>query len=842
MNFSNTPLLQALLALCAGILLADTAGLRNLTILTVAGIAWCMLSLFLWVRGRARKAAEYLFCLWVIAGCVLLGFILMHAPCNSVPLPPDTEMYVEGVIRDAVDWQKSTFSFDGSTNSYATVDLDIYRASVSKQPVISVDERIRCTLVSIKPVPLQRGDHIGVHGHWRKIKPAANPGEFDAAAYYRARGITYRLTASRGIMKWRSPVHVSPVLRLRRYLDEARCRCARVFTVSGSLHTEAVLMKRMLLGIRESLPEYISEVFTRTSTFHIIAISGLHIGIIWSLWWMIAWLAGVPGRYRGICLLPFLWLYGCMVGFRPSVVRAMLMFTGLAAAPLCRRPNSVLNTLIAAAFIYVLRYPRQLPAFGTLLTFLSVVSLIAGAPLLDTVLAYFSWYRGPAVYDLEHRSSSFLHTGIRYTLHIMCGTVAIWVVTWPITLTRNNLVTPASWLANLLLIPATGIVLAGGFATVLLSAVWPAAAAIVNICTLMLLKSLMLFIAAVSRIPGGYFSMRTLTAPALFWYYCALGITYIWSCRILVSCPGKRGGIRLLGVAALAVWLIAGWHIAEGFSRENILRIVSLDVGLGDATVIHTPGGRTILVDGGVSYGPWSMGSRVVVPCLRAAGVNSLDAVICSHFDKDHVGGLADVVNLMKVDSIYSPCQLEYDLFAFELKSQAESKGIAWHEWYAGTTHQWDSVTCAAVHPPGIITNWLSDAVRWGDNTWSLVIQGECRGMRFLLTGDATEASEAIQRNTVNDLYSHLLKVGHHGSATSSSEPYISAVSPVAASIGVGPNNFGLPTETVLNCLKENTVTVMRTDVHGAIEYRFESDAIVISTYKSMETKTECTK
>jgi len=531
-----------------------------------------------------------------------------------------------------------------------------------------------------------------------------------------------------------------------------------------------------------------------------------------------------------------------MVGFRPSVVRAILMFTGLALAPICRRPNSVLNTLIATAFVYVLWYPQQLMSFGTLLTFLSVMALIAGAPLLDTVLSRYSWFCGPEPCDSVHSSRRILHTILRYGLHIICGTVAIWVVTWPITLTLNNLVTPASWLANLLLIPATGVVLAGGLATLILSTVWPAAAAVVNIGSLSLLKYLIFFVDTVGRIPGGYFSMRTLTAQALFWYYCALGITYIWGCRALLSCTGKRGITRLLGIAALGVWLIAGGHIATNFSRENILRIVSLDVGLGDATVIHTPGGRTILVDGGVSFGPWSMGSRVVVPSLRAAGVNSLDAVICSHFDKDHVGGLAEVLNQMKVDTIYSPCQLEYDSSAFQLKSRAESMGVAWHEWYAGTTQGWDSVLCTAVHPPGIITNWISDALRWGDNTWSLVIQGECRGIRFLLTGDATQASEAIQRSARYDLHSHLLKVGHHGSATSSSEPYIQAVSPRAASIGIGPNNYGLPTKAVIERLTKNGATVMRTDVHGAIEYRFESGALVINTYKKMETKTECTK
>lgn len=841
MVFRNTPVLQALLALCTGIMIADSAGPVNLTILMMVGIFWFGGSLLLLAMAHVQKTAEYLFSVWSIGGCMLLGCLIMYIPQNKTAFPDDADIYIEGVIRDAVEWRTSHFSFDGSTNVYAVFELDVYRATIVSQYAQRVDERIWCTVVSVKPVPLQRGDRIGVQGHWKRIKPATNPGEFDAAVYYYSRGIQYRFTARKGVMKWAEPEHISFLLCLRRWLDILRDRCAEVFAAPSALHTETLLMKRMLLGVREPLPEYISEIFTKTSTFHIIAISGLHIGIIWSLWWGIAWLAGISGKFRGIVLLPILWLYGSMVGFRPSVIRAVLMFSGLAAAPLCRRGNSVLNTLIATAFMYLLIYPRQLGSFGTLLTFLSVIALIAGAPLLDKVLVQFSWYRGPDLYDFEHRRSRILHSIVRYVTHILCGTCAIWIVTWPIILTRNNLVTPASWLANLLLVPATGIILAGGFTTLFLSMIWPSGAVILKISTLILLKWLLIFIDMTSRIPGGYFSVRTLTAHTLFWYYFALGTTYVWGCRSVSTGNGRSGITRLLGVASLAAWLTAVWCISSGFSGERTLRIVTLDVGLGDATVIHTPGGHTLLVDSGVSYGPWSMGNRVVVPYLRSAGVNSLDAVICSHFDKDHVGGLRDVLNLVPVGRMYSACRTQDDAVASLLKTRARHLGIEWHEWFAGTTVQWDEVTCIALHPPGSVTNWLSDAARWGDNTWSLVIQGTWQEKRFLLTGDADEAGEAIQLNRKRELHSDLLKIGHHGSATSSSEPYISAVRPSAVSIGTGPNAFGLPAPQVIERLNEKGIAVMRTDIHGAIEYRFESGKLVIYTFNEMAHVTTCT-
>jgi competence protein ComEC len=236
------------------------------------------------------------------------------------------------------------------------------------------------------------------------------------------------------------------------------------------------------------------------------------------------------------------------------------------------------------------------------------------------------------------------------------------------------------------------------------------------------------------------------------------------------------------------------------------------------------------------------MGNRVVVPYLRSAGVNSLDAVICSHFDKDHVGGLPDVLNLVPVGRIYSACQTDDDAGASRLKAQAERLDIEWHNWFAGTTVKWDEVTCVALHPPGSVTNWIADAARWGDNTWSLVIQGSWQKRTFLLTGDADEAGEAIQLNSRKELRSDLLKIGHHGSATSSSEPYISAVRPAAASIGTGPNAFGLPSPQVIDRLDSKGVAVLRTDLHGAIEYRFEYGKIVIYTFNDMAHVTTCTK
>jgi len=456
-----------------------------------------------------------------------------------------------------------------------------------------------------------------------------------------------------------------------------------------------------------------------------------------------------------------------------------------------------------------------------MLTFISVVALIIGMPLLNLILKRFKKLYPPNVYDLEHQKYNFFYLVFHYFLQILGGTFVIWLVTWPIILTTNNLITPSTWLANLLAIPALSIILVLGFTTLLLSFIWPFAAQLINYINLICLHFLIKSINFIGTFPGSFFSMKSLSSENLFLYYASLALTLIWIWKSFLPYEKNLLRIRQLGFAALLGWFL----FAGNFLNQNnnyylkTLEIVALDVGLGDSMVIHTPENINILIDAGVRYGSFSMGEKVVVPYLRSEGINSLDAIICSHFDRDHIGGLIEVLENFKVDKIFSPPNISLNPLAAKLKKIAFEKNIEWIEPFKGEKLFFGALTGTVLNPPAIITKWNNDIDEWEDNTWSIVIRWEYDGHSFLSTGDATITSETIQMETCISLKSDILKAGHHGSKTSSSDKYINAVNPILAIINVGPNSIGLPSSEIINRFKNKKIPIFRTDKTGAIKF-----------------------
>jgi len=732
-----------------------------------------------------------------------------------------------------LEWQES-FAFTGSTtNFYASFIIDPIKIFYDNYCTSNFPEKILCSVASQNIIPLKQGDIFFAQGVLIKLKQASNPGEYNYADFYKRKNISYKFSAKNGKLRWFTPKNLSSITKLKKALASIKSNFTKTLSLGSGFKTEKTVLQRMLLGTKEPLPTSLIETFRRTNTFHIIAISGLHIGIICGIFWCLMWLAGVPGKYRSAAILIILWLYAIMVGLKPSVVRASLMFSGLALAPIFNRRNHIVNTLLFVALIYLFIWPRELNSLGSMLTFISVLALIIGMPLLNLILKNFKKIYPPDVYDLEHQKYNFFYLVFHYFLKIVCGTFVIWLFTWPIILTTNNLITPSTWLANLLAIPALSIVLVLGFTTLFLSFIWPFAAQFINYINLICLNILIKSINFIGTFPGSFFSMKSLSSEYLFLYYASLTLSLIWIWKSFLPYEKNLIRIRQLGFAALLGWfLFAGNFLNK--KNSSAVEIIALDVGLGDSMVIHTPENKSILIDAGVRYGSFSMGEKVVVPYLRSEGINSLDAIICSHFDRDHVGGLIEVLENFKVDKIFSPPDISSNPLAAKLKKIASEKNIEWIEPFKGEKLFFGALTGTVLNPPAIITKWNNDIDEWEDNTWSIVIRWEYDGHSFLSTGDATITSETIQMQTcknLKSLQSDILKAGHHGSKTSNSEKYIDAVNPILAIINVGPNSIGLPSKKIINRFRNKKIPIFRTDKTGAIKLILNKKEIEVKTF-----------
>jgi len=822
----NSLLLQSFCALLTGAVWAPPIGAAWIAVLGCVWLCVFVAALVACVRPWAEPAVHAA----ALAGSLWLGVAAGSLQPHDPGLPGSCSAQVQGIVREAVEWQPGFFADENGTQVVATFMLDVTAASFAGAPETAVYSRVRCTLASCAPIGIERGDAIAVSGTWVRLPAATNPGQFDVAAYFACFGVYYRFCADAGDVCWLPPSRPGPLIRLERALDRVRSRAATVLAAPVGYEAEGSIIRNMLLGTREALPDDVIESFLRTGTFHIIAISGMHIGIMFGLWWSVAWLVGIPGRFRGVAVLPLIWLYGLMAGMGGSIVRSVLMFSALALAPLLARPHRAAHTLLAVAFIYVVFWPSEMRALGTQLTFISVAALLVVTPLFDATISRWRWVRGPAVYDLEHQPWRRLHAVIRYFLHIACGTFAIWLATWPVTLTRGNLVSPASWLANLLIVPLASVSLAGGFLTLLVAAVAPGVATWLNAGNVFLMHLMVRIMDAVGMVPGGCFAVRTLTGGLLFWYYLGLLTWCAWA-FVRVGTDRPQWLSRAMGSAAAVCSVVFLSFVVVRHDAGAPLRVAVLDVGLGDALVLHAPDGATALVDGGGRAGPWSAGARVVVPYLRAVGVDRLDAVICSHFDRDHAGGLVAVLNAVRVRRVIAPPVPADVSLAAELRALAAARGIEWIEAHAGDRFAVGCISGLVLHPPAVVTSLPPAAVQ-GGNLWSLAVRFDCRGRSFLASGDAPSAAEAVELCRGAPMASDVLKLAHHGSAGATSERYLDAVAPAAAVLSVGPNSKGLPAATTLERLACRAVPVARTDCMGACLIRFRPDDIMIDCWK----------
>jgi competence protein ComEC len=286
----------------------------------------------------------------------------------------------------------------------------------------------------------------------------------------------------------------------------------------------------------------------------------------------------------------------------------------------------------------------------------------------------------------------------------------------------------------------------------------------------------------------------------------------------------------MLLLAALILMITAGCPAPLHNSSPSVLRVTFLDVGQGDSTVIESPTGQVIVVDGGGIPGldprlGDDPGSRVVVPFLRSRGISTVDLIVPTHPDDDHVQGLIAVVNQLTVRAVLDG-NLSTDNGAYALlQERIKARRVR-----VDTARRGQRVDIGGgaflevLHPTGKRLGGRS-----ATNNDSVVLRLVYGKARLLLTGDTEEEAEADLLASRQNLTADVLKVGHHGSRWSSTEPFLESVRPSVAIISAGRSNaFGHPNREVLTRLEQRGTRVFRTDRHGAVTARTDGTRIQI--------------
>jgi competence protein ComEC len=287
----------------------------------------------------------------------------------------------------------------------------------------------------------------------------------------------------------------------------------------------------------------------------------------------------------------------------------------------------------------------------------------------------------------------------------------------------------------------------------------------------------------------------------------------------LLAAVCLRGRRRVATAAALALAISADvlwWH-AERF-HPGELRVTFLSVGQGDSAVVEFPGGEVMVVDGGgQGGGSFDVGERVVAPFLWSRRIATVDRLVVTHPQYDHYGGLAHLVENFAPRELWSTGATSESLSYAALLEGARRGGVRRREMRAGERLRVGDADVQVEFPP-------LAAGDLGVNDSSLVLSLSYGGRRVLLTGDIEAPAEARLVRAVSDLRSAVVKVPHHGSASSSTPAFVGAVRPCVAVISAGyGNRYGFPSGRVLGRYAAHASRIMRTDLDGAVEIRIDS-------------------
>lgn len=587
----------------------------------------------------------------------------------------------------------------------------------------------------------------------------------------------------------------------------ARARVAIARALADAPEAAAVATA-VLIGDRAGLAAPLEERLQRAGTFHVIAISGGNIAL-WSA--ATLWLAARLTRRRPLGLAAAaltLVAYAGLVGGGASVLRATGMaLVGIATQWLDQR-GAAINVLALTGAALVVADPIVIFDIGFWLTSAATAGLVLGLP-------------GPATG--ESRLAGWLRA-------LVLTSVWAEAALLPIVASVFQQVTLAGVALSALAIPAMAVVQLAGLAAVVADAVLPVALPMLGTVLRLATSAVTESARLVDIVPWLSWRVPPPSLLALVSYGVALG-GWLWARRAAADTDAAAATRRLTraAVPATAVWIAVSpatlWP-----SAPHELRVAVLDVGQGEATLLHFPNGRRMLVDtGGASAEGRDLGARVIGPTLRARGIRRLDYLVVTHADLDHIGGAATLVREFRPAEVWIGVPVADDVALTRLRQAVDAAGAAWRQVRRGEQLEVGDARLDVVHPPA--PEWERPRVRNDD---SVVLSVRFGGVRLLLTGDIgtaveSEVQQALDAGSADPPALTVLKVAHHGSSSATSVAWLDATHPTLAIVSVGAANpFGHPAPAVLTRLGAVGADVWRTDRDGEVRLRTDGRVVEV--------------
>ena len=744
-----------------------------------------------------------------------------------------------------------------------------------KKDSYAVTGKIRVTVRGRGPA-FARGDRVVFRSRLRAIRNFNNPGGFNYQRYMTFKGI-WRTAYTKGSRL--QVVQQKGSKDLSQWFDDARHAMAALIERSGAGASAGVL-KALIIGDRAAIPSELRETFNRAGVSHILAISGLHIGIVATVAFFFFQKLLCFGR-------PFLWrawtrkgaaifsilpicIYGLISGMSPSTQRAVIMVTAFLMTFLVERERDGVNILALAAFIILVVHPPSVFTISFQLSFMAVLSILYGLSCTLPALPI---------------SGNSTGSGIRFQLPRKLFTfflVSFFAIggTLPLVMFYFNQISVIGLLANVVVIPLVGfLVIPCGLLALF---VYPISTQIaygcVQICIFVLDYGLVV-IKLFADLPFAAFKTITPSFFEIVCYYILGGVllnllktklnpikrhadlnarsdqvsagtlmrdrgqrlSRIYSSisvtiRNMTAGFRKKRGVLVVIAVIVALAADAGYWIYQRFGTDE-LRVTYLDVGQGNAALLELPGGHTVLIDGGgfSDNSVFDMGARVIAPFLWRKKIRTIDTLILSHPNSDHLNGLIFIARHFNVKTLWANGESKTTLGYKRLRKIVAAKHLDLPDFRQMPRKQIiNGVEFLLLYPPVDFLDKKKAGQKWrNSNNNSLVIKVSLGRISFLFPGDITAKAETeLVRLSGADLSCDVLLVPHHGSRSSSSQLFLSKVKPDIAVISAGwKNRFKFPHSSVLEAYHKSGCRILRTDHNGAIIFTADGKRLEVKSF-----------
>lgn len=599
-------------------------------------------------------------------------------------------------------------------------------------------------------------------------------GSFPSGATIRVTGIFARrgsaLEVSEGAAHLVQPPGV--LARARRWT------AGRVDALYGA---DAPLARALLLADADDVDREVRDRFADAGIVHMLSVSGLHIGIIAGAMRNASLAAGLAIARADLVSLGVTFAFVLFIGAPPPAVRSAVMLLVVVSARRRQRPTLTWGVWAASCAVPLVD-PHAVLDLGWQLSVAGMAGLLASARVVRWVVgSRRGWQRA--------------------VLSSMASTTVASLATAPLVAWVFGRVSVAAVLTNVLAAPLFEVAQPLLFASlVALPAAWVAKTIAEGARAALALIDLVA--RAGAALPWGVLRFEPDAPTAAL-----LGLAAACGMVALVAHWWRRPAALSLGVLAFAAW----WPLVR--PGPGRLELHMIDVGQGDALAVRSPRGRWMLVDAGGGWRGGDAGAAIVWPYLRRFG-GSVTYLSMSHPHLDHIGGVSTLVDRASPDTVWDGAYVSGSSVYAEVLRAVRTHGRAWRRVAAGDSAAFDGATIRVLAPDSAWMAGLSDP-----NEASVVLRISFGSVRMLLMGDAEGGEEGwLVARYGDSLRADVLKVGHHGSSTSSTASFLDAVRPDVALVSVGAgNSYRHPSQEVLQDLDERGVHLLRTDDDGTI-------------------------